>query len=109
MQLQVYRVSLDVVRGVGGLAGRIGRVDADLARQLRRAASSVPLNIAEGECAIGGNRRSRFDTARGSAKESVACLEVAVAMGYLAANDIAAVVDGFGRVAATLTNLMRRG
>ena len=108
MQLEIYRVALGVVGGVAGLVRRIGRQDRALADQLRRAACSVPLNIAEGESALGGNRRLRFDTARGSAKETVACLEVAVAMQYVDAADIQASVRGMGRIVATLTKLMRR-
>jgi len=109
MQLNVYRDALVVIAGVARLGERIRRRDPDLARQLRRAAPSIALNIAEGETAIGGNRRLRFDTAIGSAKETVACLEVAVAMTYLPQRDIEASVDGLGRVVATLVKLQRRG
>jgi four helix bundle protein len=35
------------VTGLGAIAKRIARHDADLARQLRRACVSMPLNIAE--------------------------------------------------------------
>jgi len=109
VQLKIYRFSLDVVGEVTKLVTRIGRHDPDLARQLRRAAPSIPLNLAEGESALGGNRRTRFDTAKCSAKESIACLEVAVAMNYLAANDIVEPVNGLSRIVATITVLNRRG
>ena len=108
MQLKVYGFSLGVIEGLAGLARRIGRQDPDLARQLRRAAPSIALNLAEGECAIGGNRRARFDSAKGSAKESIACLEVAVAMGYLQGHDIAEAVNDLSRIVATVTLLLRR-
>jgi four helix bundle protein len=77
MALKVYLVSLDSVRLVRPLIAVVVREDPDLARQLRRALSSIPLNIAEGESALGRNQRLRFVTALGSAREARACLEVA--------------------------------
>lgn len=59
------------------------RHDRDLVRQLKRAAASVSLNIAEGLGTQGGNRELRFKTALGSAREVQACLDVAEAWGYL--------------------------
>jgi four helix bundle protein len=56
--------------------------DRDLGRQLRRAASSIVLNIAEGGGCCGGLRRERYRTALGSAREVAACLEVARAWRY---------------------------
>ena len=50
--------------------------------QLDRAATSVPLNIAEGNAKYTTPDRCRyFDTARGSALECAACLDVLVAKG----------------------------
>src|SRR5687767_15617597 len=50
--------------------------------QLDRASTSVPLNIAEGNAKYTAPDRCRyFDTARGSALERAACLEVFVAKG----------------------------
>ena len=43
----------------------IARHDKDLERQVRRAACSVVLNIAEGEHSSDGHRRERFRTAMG--------------------------------------------
>ncbi len=110
MQLKVYFVALETVENVGPMAARIAREDRDLARQLRRAATSVVLNIAEGERQRGGNRRARFETAIGSASESVACLDCAVALGYVEKSaEVLAAQDGFDRVGRTLTKLMRAG
>ena len=58
--------------------------DPDLARQLRRAASSVPLNLREGRRRSGKDRAHHFRIAAGSADEVVACLQVAQAWGYAA-------------------------
>ena len=50
--------------------------------QLDRAATSVPLNLAEGNGKYTAPDRCRyFDTARGSALECAACLDVLVAKG----------------------------
>ena len=50
--------------------------------QLDRASTSVPLNIAEGNAKYTAPDRCRyFDTARGSALECAACLDVIVAKG----------------------------
>ena len=46
--LTIYPVTLLMARDAALAADRIGRRDPDLARQLRRAAASVPLNTAEG-------------------------------------------------------------
>jgi len=108
MQLRVYGIAMDGVRRVGPIAKAIARVDRDLARQLRRAATSVALNIAEGETAIGGNRRARFDTAIGSARESIACLEAAEALRYVRASATVGAIDRFDHVIATLTRLQAR-
>ena len=53
--------------------------DKSLADQLKRAAQSVMLNIAEAR----GNARARFSTACGSAKEVRAALNVATDWGYI--------------------------
>ena len=51
-----------------------------VADQLDRASTSVPLNIAEGNAKYTAPDRCRyFDTARGSALECAACLDVLVA------------------------------
>jgi four helix bundle protein len=81
--MRVYHKALEVVRLVRSVVGPIGRHDRELVSQLKRAAGSVPLNIAEGLGHRGGNRELRFQTALGSAREVQACLEVAKAWGYL--------------------------
>ena len=57
--------------------------------QLDRASTSVPLNIAEGNAKYTAPDRCRyFDTARGSALECAACLDVLVAKGKCTVEEI---------------------
>lgn len=81
--LRIYAELLGLVREVQGEVGVIGKVDPDLARQLRRCLASVPLNVAEGSLSQGQNRRARYFNALGSLREAQACLECAEAAGYL--------------------------
>ena len=80
----------------------------DLSRQLKRCAPSVALNIAEGAGRYDGNGRLRFETAMGSARETIACLEVAVAMGATGPAEVAEAVDCADKVVATLWNITKR-
>ncbi|HWB80018.1 MAG TPA: four helix bundle protein [Nannocystaceae bacterium] len=105
--LTIYPVILETIQMLRPIRGRIERRDRDLGRQLRRAASSVALNVAEGMYSRGGNRSARYHTALGSARETMACLEVAVAMAYLEHAD-AVIVDRLDRIVGTLVRLVQR-
>ena len=85
--LRIYPVCIDMVREVAGLAESISKFDRDQARQLRRSCLSVSLNVAEGSGSRGGTRRARYDDALGSARETVANLESAEAIGYIGPMD----------------------
>jgi four helix bundle protein len=80
--LKIYPVLLDLIRSLRGRLQELERHDYDLARQCRRALSSVALNLAEGAYSRGRNRGARFQTALGSLREVQACFEVAEALGY---------------------------
>jgi four helix bundle protein len=104
--MRVYQQAIEMNRKLAGVAGVIERHDRDLVRQLKRAASSVALNIAEGLGTQAGNRELRFQTALGSAREVQACLDVASAWGYLGAADAEAQAS-VDHVAAMLFKLVR--
>jgi four helix bundle protein len=89
------------------VASKIARADADLARQLRRAQASIALNVAEGMYSRGKNRQVRYHTALGSARETLACLEVAVALGHIVALE-GSTLARFDRIIGTLVRLVGR-
>jgi four helix bundle protein len=104
--LRIYPVILETI-GVMRLELRqIERCDLDLARQMRRAAASMSLNVGEGSYSRGLNKKSRFHTALGSARETLACLETAVSFGYVECvrDEIRAPMN---QILGTLTNLAR--
>jgi len=104
--LRIYDVMIGAMREMRPVLSRIEGHDKDLARQLRRAASSVALNLSEGSGSSGGTRRERYRNALGSARETTACLEVAVALGYV--EEVSAnVLEALDHVRGTLVKLVR--
>ena len=102
--LKIYDDMLEVLRAIRGAVAAIEKRDPDLARQLRRAASSVVLNIAEGSGSFGRVRTMRYRTALGSARETLACLRVGEALGYVEAVP-AALTARIDRVIGTLVRV----
>ena len=82
--MRVYRIALELVASVMKLSRKVQRHDPDLARQMKRSVTSVPLNMQEGLYSRGGNRTVRFHDAMGSAKETMAQLDVSVAAEFTA-------------------------
>jgi four helix bundle protein len=105
--LRIYNVILQMVSEVAGIAKQIEKCDRDLANQMRRAAASVALNTAEGMGNTAGHKRERYQTALGSAREVMACTDVAKAMRYVNKVD-AGTVDRMNHVIATLARLVYR-
>ena len=73
---------------------------------MERALTSIPLNLAEGSYSRGRNRQARYQSAVASARETLACLETAEALGFLSPIDpeVAAL---FNRVIGTLMRLIQ--
>ncbi len=101
--LRIYDVMLNVLRLLRGPIAQIEKHDTDLGRQLRRAATSVTLNLSEGSGSAGGIRRARYRSALGSAREVRACLESAEALGYIERID-AQVIAGLKHVINVLVS-----
>ena len=105
--LRVYPQLLALVQSVTPLIRQLELHDYDLARQCKRALSSVPLNIAEGGYSRGGNRKVRYHTALGSLREAQACFETATAFGYMPPLS-AELRASFDQVLGTLVRLVGR-
>jgi four helix bundle protein len=102
--LRIHDDMLDAVRLMRRMLLAIERRDPDLARQLRRAASSVVLNLAEGSGSFGRIRTARYRTALGSARETLSCLRVAEAFGYVEAMP-QGLLEHMNRVVGTLVRV----
>jgi len=105
MAFDALTVSQALIQQLGPSCSTIARHDRDLARQLRRAASSVLLNVAEGRQRAGGDRAHAYRVAAGSAAEVAAALDVAAAWGYVDARTRAAHEALLDRVRAMLWRL----
>ena len=104
----VYIRARGIVRELRPVVEAVREVDAKLADQLRRAAQSVVLNIAEARGNDGGNTRLRFATACGSAKEMRAALDVASDWGYIESHRVTQLDRRLDRVCA-ITWCLSRG
>jgi len=99
--ITALELMLEAIAELRPLAERIRRLDRSLADQLRRAASSTALNLAEADGSDAGNRRARLHTALGSLSETRAALRVAAAWGYVDGEVVAVIDTNLDRVAAT--------
>ncbi|MBI4911137.1 MAG: four helix bundle protein [Acidobacteria bacterium] len=78
-----YEVALGLMVGLRPLHDALRLHDRDLADQLRRAGSSVVLNLGEGAGRRGRDRMQFYRIAQGSARELRAALDVARAWGEI--------------------------
>lgn len=95
-----FNLALDIVRALRPLMEQLQKHDADLAKQLRRAASSVALNLAEGRRRIKRDRLHCWRIAAGSADEVRACLYTADAWGYLPTDSLETALDHIDQLLA---------
>lgn len=105
MTLEIYPVVLELVRRLSPHLAAMRTRSASLGDQLERALISVPLNLAEGAYSRGKIRGARYQSAAASAREALACIEVAEALGWVKPlePEVAAL---FRRVIGTLVRLV---
>ena len=78
-----HSVSIELIHDLRDLVPIIKRHDRDLADQIHRAATSVTLNLSEGQRVTAGNQRRHYELAHGSANEVKGSLDLAEAWGWL--------------------------
>ncbi len=105
MPFDAFEVSLQMVASLKEPLGALERRDPSLAQQLRRAASSVSLNLSEGRRRTGKDRIHLWRVAAGSADEVAASLRVAEAFGYVQGSGTARSLALCDRVLAMLWRL----
>ena len=105
MTLKIYAVVLELVRKLSPYLPALRARSSALGDQLERALVSIPLNLAEGAYSRGKNRPARYQSAAASAREALACLETAEALGWVQPlpPDLGAL---FHRIIGTLVRLI---
>lgn len=107
-RLDVYQCAIRFVAAILNMLAQLPKGHAQLADQLRRAAFSIPLNIAEGAGKVTVRDRSRFHAiARGSAMECGAILDIIVLLDALPDADIAASKTLLVRIVSMLSKMCR--
>lgn len=106
--LDVYRRSMEFLTVAVRIQGQLAKVDSELRDQLRRAALSIPLNIAEGSGKVSVNDRCRFFAiARGSAMECGAILDCIDVVNPCCRENVAAARILVQRIVEMLSKLCR--
>jgi four helix bundle protein len=99
--LRIYDTIIEFIRRIAPVIEEIERHDRDLGRQLRRSVPSMALNTAEGSAGRAGTRMQRYRDALGSARETGANLDSAVALRYIKPLD-PETLDMLDKIRATL-------
>jgi four helix bundle protein len=102
----VYRCAVTFLGRAAPLAERMPKGYASLGDQLRRAALSVPLNIAEGNGKLGGGSTQHYAIARGSALECAAIVDACDALGFASAEQLAPLRELLERIVSMLTKMV---
>ena len=100
-----YDIALEVIANLRRVVDTIRAHDAKLAQQIVASASSVAANVAEGNRRIGRDRLHLFRIAAGSADETRAHLQVAMAWGWLEVEDVAPALKSIDRELGLLWGL----
>ena len=100
-------IAFQAIAATAPLLPFIAKHDADLAKQLKRALTSIASNIGESQHSDDGNRRARLYNASGSANEVRTQVQLAVAFGYVQRGEAAAADELLDRLLALLWRLTR--
>ena len=105
--LIVWQRAMELVTDVYRLSARFpSNEQFGLTSQLRRAAVSIPLNIAEGSGSDSPNEFKRFlDIALKSTYETMTALEIAQRLGYLKQPECADLLNQTDHIAAMIVGL----
>ena len=109
MPFQAHSMAMRTIPALKDLVKSIQLHDPGLADQLRRAASSMVLNIGEGSRRQGRDRIQRYRIAAGSAAETRDALEVARGWGYVDSTVTAPPLEMLDRVLAMLWVITHKG
>ena len=108
-RLDVYRVSISMTTTLYKALGCLPPGHSELVNQTKRAAISVPLNVAEGAGEFSAQEKIRFyRIARRSASECAAALDILRGLGLIPAEHSRSIRDKLDRIAAMLTVLCRQ-
>lgn len=107
-RLDVYQRSIEFLSLVARFVEDVPRGHGWLLDQLRRAAGSIPLNIAEAAGRTGPADAARaYAIARGSAMECAAALDVCRVLAIVDEEHHRVAIDLLARIVAMLTKLCR--
>ncbi len=110
-ELDVYQKAYALVLEVYSLTRKIPQEERyGLVSQMRRAAVSIPLNIAEGYGRQEGSKEIKhfLSMARGSGNEMEVLLELASDLGYMPESECEPVLRAYAEVGRMLSGLMRK-
>jgi four helix bundle protein len=107
MAFDAYDRSLDLLRLLAVVLKKLATKDAELTKQLRRAAQSITQNISEANRRKGRDRPHLFSVALGSAAEVGSCLDIALCLGYVDELEVAPARELLDRVRAMTFRLSR--
>src|SRR5438045_3038578 len=107
-KLDVYQRAIEFLALTTEVSADVPRGHASLLDQLRRAATSIPLNIAEAAGRTGAADAARtYAIARGSAMECAAVLDALLVLKVVEATMHQRGCELLGRIVAMLTRLCR--
>jgi four helix bundle protein len=108
-RLDVWKLSMDLVSDVYGITANFPAEERySLTAQLRRAAISIPSNIAEGAARNTKREFASFlHVAQGSVSELDTQLEIAVALGHVDRDALSDVAKRMERIDKMLTGLIK--